>query len=448
MSVTLVSALLLQLVSLLLIWHRLGHGWWRRPGSLIVLASVVYDGVSQVLLAIPSIRAQDIYRVGNQQSYVDEATLIMSAGMLAFTFAYLATRPERITPTAGYEKVRQAARMLDYRVLACALLPLAVLTYEGKGYNNGTLTTGAGAPLATSLASEFFLILTVLTAFSVLLRFGTRWFLPTIMAQSLLLAAAGERTPILVDAVALIILMGSAGLRPSRRQVRTALAVSVVVILAITGARAENGRSLFYTDSGLGARVAALDSGITSLSGNGLVGEAAIRLDGVDFAAGVVQAEAFGSPRLSAWAVPRSLLLIVPSAVWSSKLAHGGLNPSLTELDDFGLQQVNFLPGFAGIYMGFLSPFWLALFLALVGMLCGLGERFLFRRCTSARLVLLAGAVSCALGYEMGLPGMLTVLRTAVLIAAVLKAAESGRTHGVSKRVRRGQQKLPSEFAY
>ena len=66
MSVTLASALLLQLVSLVLIRHRLGHGWWRRPGSLIVLSSVVYNGVSPLLLAIPSIRAQDIYRVGIQ----------------------------------------------------------------------------------------------------------------------------------------------------------------------------------------------------------------------------------------------------------------------------------------------------------------------------------------------------------------------------------------------
>lgn len=230
--------------------------------------------------------------------------------------------------------------------------------------------------------------------------------------------------PILVDVVALIILMASAGLRPSGRQVRIALAVSVVAILAITGARAENGRSVYYTDSGLGTRVATLYGGITSLNGSGLVGETAIRLDGVDFAGGIVQAEAFGYHRLSAWAVPTSLLLIVPSAVWPSKLAHGGLDPTLTELDDFGLQQVNFLPGFAGIYMGFLSPFWLAMFLALIGLLCGLGERILFRRCTPARLVLLAGAVNWALGYEMGLPGMLTMLRAAGVIAVVYKVAE------------------------
>jgi hypothetical protein len=144
--------------------------------------------------------------------------------------------------------------------------------------------------------------------------------------------------------------------------------------------------------------------------------------------------------------------------VWPSKLAQPGLNPTLTELDDFGLRQVNFLPGLAGIYMGFLSPFWLALFLALLGLLCGLGERFLFRRCTSARLVLLAGTVCCALEYEAGLPAMLTVLRAAVVIAAVLKAAEkglgiprarantaiSGASFGNREEV--GQKLLPCDF--
>ena len=216
--------------------------------------------------------------------------------------------------------------MLDWRVLACALVPLAVFTYEGRGYNNGTLATGAGAPLTVSLAAEFFVVLMVLTAFSVLLRFGELWFLPVLLVQSLLLAAAGEREPILVDAATLIILMARTGLRPSGRQVRITLTVSVVAILAITGLRSEQGRSLFYKDSGLGARVAALGSGITSLNGNGVVGEAAVRLDGVDFAGGIIQAEAIGYPRLSAWAVPESLLLAVPSAVYPSKLTRGGLN--------------------------------------------------------------------------------------------------------------------------
>lgn len=219
MSAIFMSALLLELVSLLL-RHRVGRGWWCRPGSIIVLASVIYNGVSPVLLAFPSIRALDTYRIGIEQSYVDEATLIMAAGMLAFTLAYLATHPERIAPKADREDMRQAMRVLDWRVFACALVPLAVLTYKGKGFNNAGPVIGAGASLTTSLSATFFVVLMVLTAFSVLLRFGTRWFFPVLVAQSLLLASAGERTPIFVDAVALLVLMTRTGNRPSVNQVR------------------------------------------------------------------------------------------------------------------------------------------------------------------------------------------------------------------------------------
>ena len=445
MSGIFISALLLELVSLLLLQHRLGRRWWRRPGSMIVLASVIYNGVSPVLLAFPSIRALDIYRLGIQQSYVNEATLIMAAGMLAFTLGYLATHPERTASKADREDMRQAMRVLDWRLFVCALVPLAVLTYKGKGYNSAGPSIGAGASLTTSLSATFFVLLVVLTAFSVLLQFGARWFLPVLVAQSLLLAAAGERMPIFVDAVTLLVLMARTGNRPSVNQVRLALAVAVVGMLAITGVRIEKGRSLYSTDTGLGARVAALGSGITSVNGDSLIGEAAVRLDGVDFAGGIVQAHALGDPRLSAWGVPESLLLLVPSVLWPPKIAHRELNPGQTELNDFGLQQVNFLGGFAGLYMGFLTPFWLAVFLAVTGWLCGRGERFLYRSRTPARLVLLAGALGCAMEYEGGLPTMLTALRAAVVIALAVKITEE--VVCASRPSKRTPVKLPSEFA-
>jgi hypothetical protein len=163
-----------------------------------------------------------------------------------------------------------------------------------------------------------------------------------------------------------------------------------------------------------------------------------VRLDGVDFAGGIVQAQALGDPRLSASGVPESLRLLVPSVLWPSKLAHQGLNPTQIELNDFGLQQVNFLPGFAGIYIGFLTPFWLAVFLAITGWLCGRGEQFLYRSATPARLVLLAGALGCAVEYEAGLPVMLTALRAAVVIALAVKITEVICASGPTKRTRAG----------
>jgi hypothetical protein len=422
-SVALLTALLLQAIAIGLLRHRLGRLWLRRPVTLLVLTSVVYQGVAPVLLAFPSVRAWDYFRLGVRQSFADDATLILSAGMLAFTIAYLLTRPERVSCSAGETDIRVAGKALDWRFLALACAPLAVLTYQGKGLNS-TLTIGAGAPLSTSLASTFFAILVVLTAFGFVLSHGPQWFLPVLVAQSLLLAAAGERNPVVVNAITLIVLLCHAGYRPSGRQIKAAAGLTLIAVLALTGARAEKGRSLYNSDTGLSARVTGLASGLTAAGGSsdgpGLIAQTAVRLDGVDFAGAILQSESFGQPRLSAVYVPESLLLAVPSAIWASKLVHA-LSPVQMEIDDFGLKKINFLPGLAGMYSGFLSPPWLILSLAGLGAVCGRAERWLFRRWTPARMVLLAGAVTVAFYYEQGLPGMLIVLRSAVVVALVVK---------------------------
>lgn len=431
MTVTLATALLLQSAAVALLRHRLGRTWLRRPVTLLVLASVIYDGVSPLLMTAPSIARWDIYRQGVQQSYADSAALILASGMLAFTVAYLLTRPERAVSEPSGRDLAHAARVLDWRLLALACAPLAVLTYSGRGYNNGTLTTGAGAPLSSSLASTFFVLLVVLTAFSFLLRHGGRRFLPVLAVQSVVLAAAGERTPVLVAAIALGVLLASSRMRPSARQVAVAVALTVAGIMAISGVRAEQGRALYYADSGLGARVSALASGLTSAGGTspaggpGLAAQAAVRLDGTDFAAAILQAQAMGVPRLDPAGAPESLLTIVPSSLWPSKLAHSAaLSPVGAEISGFALQPVNFLPGLAGMYAGYLSPALLIVLLGLLGAVAGWAEARLLRSASPARMVMLAGSVIAALDFERGIQGILLDLRTAAVLALAVKVAE------------------------
>jgi hypothetical protein len=171
-----------------------------------------------------------------------------------------------------------------------------------------------------------------LTAFSLVLSKGPRWFLPVLAAQSLLLVAVGERSPVTTNAIVLIVLLSHVGQKPSARHLRTAGALTVLVVLAIGGVRAQQGRSLYYRDSGLSTRAAALAAGLGSVGTSyGLLTEAAVRLDGTSFAAAVLQSVSHGQPRL---------------------------------------------PGFAGMYAGFLSPPWLIAFLAAVGGLAGWGERW------------------------------------------------------------------------
>src|ERR1039457_2974270 len=118
MSVTLLAALLAQAVSVTLLRHRLGRHWLRHPVTLVALAGVVYQGVAPLLLTIPSIGAWNIDRIGIQPGWTDDAALLTSAGMLAFTVAYLATRPERANRTAAPAGIRAAAATLGWKWLA------------------------------------------------------------------------------------------------------------------------------------------------------------------------------------------------------------------------------------------------------------------------------------------------------------------------------------------
>lgn len=426
MSVTLWLALLLQLCSVALLRIFLGKTWLRRPGTLLVLASVVYDGLSQVLLSFPSIGAWDIYRNGIQPGFIAEADLLMSAGMLVFTVAYLVTCGPRREAPAAPEDAALAAKVLDWRILAAACLPLALLTYEGRGYN-GTI----GATASPSLASAFFVLAASLASVAFLLRHGMRWFLPVLAVQTALLAAAGERTPVIACAIALAIVPARAGMRPRRAHMTAAVALTVVAVFAIAGVRAEQGRSLFTQNTGLQERLAALGGGVASGSqaaSPGLAGQMASRLDGVSFAAGILQARAMGSPLLAPSAVPESLLLAVPKALWPGKPDQGNaLDPYEASLDDFGMQQINFLPTLPGLYAGFLATPWLLAFMALAGAAWGLAERWVLARGSAARIVMLAGAVQAALCYEAGLAAMLTALRSAAVIAAAAWLAGAWR---------------------
>jgi len=390
-------------------------------------------------MAFPSIGIWDPYRTGTQQSYIDSATLVMSVGMLAFTVAYLLTCPERTVPQAALKDVTVMTKGLDWRWLACGCVPLAILTYEGRGYNSGGPAIGNGASLSAALASEFFVILVVLTALSFLLRRGTRLFLPVLVTQSLILAAAGERSPVVVAVITLILLLKHVGYQLPRLQVGAAAGLTLVAVVAITGTRADHGRTLYHENNGLGTRVEELGRSLTATqsggSGPGLLAQTATRLDGTDFAGAILQSISSGQPRLSASYVPESLLLAVPSALWPSKLNHGnGLNPTQLEIGHFGLQNINFLPTLTGLYMGFLSTPWLIALLAFLGLLAGHGERLLFRYRTPARLVLLAGAINAALWFEQGLPGMLGVLRSAAAVAILVKLIDVVRVRRVGGR--------------
>jgi hypothetical protein len=430
MSVTLILALLTQVIMLAALRIRLGKGWLIRPVTILALAAVVYHGVSEMILSIPSARQWDPYRTGISQASIDTAGLVMSLGMLGLILGYLATRPEQISVAAGPGEAEiSIIRAVDWRIYALACALLAILTYQGRGYN--ALAGSAVTP--KNLASTFLVILVALTAFAFLGRYGMRWFVGVLIIQSLLLAAVGERAPIVVATVSLLILLLRTGMRPSRKHLVIALALGMMTVLGITGYRAAYGRTIYYSNSGLLTRLAAVGTGLylvthTSTPENtspGLITQLAVRFDGNSFAGGVLQQMSGGQPELGVAPAAESLLLTVPTSLWSTKLTHEAeLNPALTSINQFGLANINYLPTMAGLYLPYIGTSGTIALLAVIGFSCGLGERWLFRRYTTIRLVMLISVVQAVLKYEAGLPMMAVTLRAGIILAIIAKTLE------------------------
>ena len=146
MNLTLCTALCLQVLAVALMRHRLGRSWLRRPVTIFVFTAVIYNGITELLLTIPSVRVWDMNRIGIEQSYIDLGALYVSAGLLALVISYVATKPERGSAPIHCFDTAAAMRMLDWRILIVACAPLAVFTYQGRGYN------GSAGPGATSIS--------------------------------------------------------------------------------------------------------------------------------------------------------------------------------------------------------------------------------------------------------------------------------------------------------
>src|SRR4029078_3197585 len=95
-------------------------------------------------------------------------------------------------------------------------LPLAAATAHGVGYSRGNPYNFAQDSLLTSFSSQLFLLMTLVVGFSLVLRFGRRWYIPTVIAQSVSLAIAGQRLEIFLAAVALTVALFRTGVKPNR----------------------------------------------------------------------------------------------------------------------------------------------------------------------------------------------------------------------------------------
>src|ERR1035441_5854709 len=126
MTITLVFSLFLQAIAVILLRRRLGGNWLISPVSLLTIVAVIYTGISDIFLQIPSVRVWDAYRVGIRPHDVDMATLYMSIGLLALVVSYLITGPKFKLEVLPRTIVNRLDQQLDWRLLGASCLPVAV----------------------------------------------------------------------------------------------------------------------------------------------------------------------------------------------------------------------------------------------------------------------------------------------------------------------------------
>lgn len=416
MDLLILSGLTLQIVALTLLFRRLGRSWFTHIGALFITLATAYHGLNEILLWLFPDR--DIYRLLVSQAYVGQFVLWVSVAILLVTLAYFAALGRsRTTPSRAESDWQRARirRVFDWRLMLIAAIPLIVLTVAGQRYATGA-TTGSGTAQAldfgAGLTLQFLLLAITFASFGIIYRFGHRWLLPVLLAQSTMLALLGERLEILVTAALLLYLIARVGISIKRGQMGLGLAALLLVALILTSARAAEGR--ISTTAGASLRFDFVAQGVANIGSSDTWDLAAsdlgYRLDGNSFGAMELQALNSGSPSLGFAPLWNDLLLGVPSFLNPDKTASAIEKRSEKQYAEIYLGlpvpyiapgvREDILPTQLGATIGFWGPWGMLVVAVFLGAVLGMTDRWLLRRLSPSRLLIGVVLLSCVLFYE------------------------------------------------
>lgn len=402
---------------------RYGKQWMVRPYGTFVIMAVIYHGFSEILIRWTNAAPLAVYRVA--QTYVDNGMFVASLSLLAMTVGYcIVSTPFPIARTAEVDDLKRA---FDWRIFAVLTAPLFLATVHGKGYASGAALTGQGVN-QEGLAIQFFVPMIALTTFSFILRNPKRW-IPAIFVQSVLMAAAGQRLEILVAAITVTALAGRLQMKPSKKQVTVIAAIGLLGLLAISASRAQEGRGVFQTNTGFGARVTALIDGLAhptvqSVHGGSPLAELGLRLDSNSFSGGIMKAFEVDDHAPLGWEGPKSsVITMLPSFLDPTKvqdLQAIYYTPKNQARVQLGVYAVDYLEGAVDTYLGNFGPALNIAFDLFVGVALGLLDVVVCRRVTTWRLVGYLLVLQSALFFERGIDQYLVTLRAFIVFAAAL----------------------------
>jgi hypothetical protein len=387
--------------------------------------AVLFHGISEVLIRTPA--AQGFRRSPRwsiEQSYIDDAALVVSIGLFVAVLGYLALVSPSMPGPPEPATARSACWPLDWRITGLAAVPLLAATVSGNGYGSRSAYLPAPTAALRDLSNTFLVILVVLTAFSFVLKYGRRWLVPVLAVQSLVLAVGGQRSELFVGAAVLLVLLYHMDIRLSRRAVAIALSIAAVAALGITSARESVGREYFRDDSGfLGRSRAIADGVLTPLDPGTLLSELAHRFDGNVFAGQVDKSvrAGSGSEQLGTSSILDSFLIVVPSALYTEKSNSDRARSLEYQLiAERNVVPIDYAPGSIGPYLGAIGRLGLLVLMLLVGLAFALAENFLFRRVTLNRILILATLLQGVLFFAKELVGIAVFLRTGLLLVLIV----------------------------
>lgn len=407
----LIAAILLQTGSLILLRAMLGKSiWLSRPFTIMLIFAFVYHGVSELLLLIPDVGSINMYRTSQSNLDYHLGSLIIGSAMFVATSGYLLALGKIQKRNVSTQDLALAIRVLDWRLLVIALVPLAVYTYSGQGFSSGKILDSSSMSFLEILASSFFTALLTLLSFVVIAKFGVGAVLPALVIQSILIAAAGQRLQVLIAAIVVLMMSKLIGVQVSRKTTIALTLVAVILLFGITSVRENSGRDIFYSDSGIWQRINAIVSSTMSMNSNSdgsnrpLLAQFAERIDSNEWAAGIAAGMSERQPPGLA-GVLESTGQLVPAILNPDKrnMSLLAISPEQFQINYYRTMQADHLPGHFGMWLGISGIYWYFPLMFAFGFSFGLLEKWIFHRITAARLIWLVLLSIGAFTYEGGL---------------------------------------------
>jgi hypothetical protein len=442
------AGLVLQAVALILLFRRLGGAVLTHIGAMFIVLATAYHGLNEILVWLFPDR--DPYRPLVSADYVGLFTLYISAAILLLTLVYLAVlgRPQKPATQSEFEWQRERIRrVFDWRLMLAAAAALVGLTVSGNGYLAPGVLVGNQLNPTEGLASQFLLLALVLASLGIVTRFGRRWILPMLLAQSVAVALVGQRLEVLVTAAMLLYALTRIGMPIQRRQLSVAILVFMAFGLLLTSARAAEGRIPAAAGGSirLDYVVAALANVGSSTTWDLVATDLGHRLDGNSFGAMELQSLDHGSPPLGLAPLLTDITVAVPSFLNPEKTLYSIENTSEKEYAEIylglplpivanGLHE-DILPTQLGAVVGFWGPGGLFVAALLLGVAFAKLDRWTLLRLTPSRFLIGLGLMSCVLFYERSWNTYPVTFRGILLLLPLVWAFQS--YHAAYPRLRR-----------